>query len=138
MAVLDEASVLVERGAAAEYRERTKPTPAVDPVPGPGPVSPPVGPGSKHPTGDPHVPSAGAVKNQFYATVDVDAVTAKLKFAEIVDEIVEQFTAKLGVEVSISVEIQAKSREGFDEGLQRSVKENCNVLRFNSSEFDNE
>lgn len=56
----------------------------------------------------------------------------------IVDEIVEQFTAKLGVEVSISVEIQAKSREGFDEGLQRSVKENCNVLRFNSSEFDSE
>ena len=48
------------------------------------------------------------------------------------------FTAKLGVEASISVEIQAKSREGFDEGLQRSVKENCNVLRFNSSEFDSE
>jgi len=48
------------------------------------------------------------------------------------------FTAKLGVEASISVEIQAKSSEGFDEGLQRSVKENCNVLRFNSSEFDSE
>ena len=84
------------------------------------------------------MPVPGAVKNQFYATVDIDAVTAKLKFAEIVDEIVEQFTAKLGVEVSISVEIQAKSRTGFDEGLQRSVKENCNMLRFNSSEFDSE
>lgn len=84
------------------------------------------------------MPSVGAIKNQFYATVDLDAVTAKLKFAEMADEIVEQFTAKLGVEVSISVEIKATSREGFDEGLQRSVKENCNVLRFNSSEFENE
>ena len=80
----------------------------------------------------------GAVKNQFYATVDIDAVTAKLKFAEIVDEIVEQFTAKLGVEVNISIEIKAKSKEGFDEGLQRSIRENCNVLGFNSSEFENE
>lgn len=84
------------------------------------------------------MPSVGAIKNQFYATVDLDAVIARLKFAEMADEIVEQFTAKLGVEVSISVEIKATSREGFDEGLQRSVKENCNVLRFNSSEFENE
>ncbi len=136
MAVLDEASVLVERGAAVEYREITKPTTPVNP--GPGPVSPPVAPEATTSSVESPVPVPGAVKNQFYATVDVDAVTAKLKFAEIVDEIVEQFTAKLGVEVSISVEIQAKSRVGFDEGLQRSVKENCNVLGFNSSEFDSE
>ena len=134
MVVLDEASVLVEKGTAAIYRERIKPIPEVNP----DPISPPAGPGATAPAGERPVPVPGAVKNQFYATVDIDAVTAKLKFAEIVDEIVEQFTAKLGVEVSISVEIQAKSRAGFDEGLQRSVKENCNVLRFNSSEFDSD
>ena len=132
MVVLDDASVLVEKNAAAEYRERIKPAPEVVPAP----VSPPVGPGTTTPAGDPSVPVPGVVRNQFYATVDLDAVTAKLKFAEIVDEIVQQFTAKLGVEVSISVEIQAKSPEGFDEGLQRSVKENCNVLKFNNAEFD--
>jgi uncharacterized protein len=132
--VLDDASVLVEKNAAAEYRERIKPAPEVVPAP----VSPPVGPGPTTPAGDPSVPVPGVVRNQFYATVDLDAVTAKLKFAEIVDEIVQQFTAKLGVEVSISVEIQAKSREGFDEGLQRSVNENCNVLRFSNAEFDYE
>jgi len=79
-----------------------------------------------------------AVKNQFYATVDVDPVTAKLKFAEMVDEIVAQFTTKLGVDVTISIEIQAKNADGFDEALQRSVKENCNVLNFNTAEFDSE
>jgi uncharacterized protein len=89
--------------------------------------------GSKDDPIDPAV-----VKNQFYATVDVDPVTAKLRFAELVDEVVEQFTAKLGVDVSISIEVQAKNSEGFDEGLQRSVKENCNVLGFNTAEFDAE
>jgi hypothetical protein len=56
----------------------------------------------------------------------------------IVDEVIQQFTSKLGVNVSISVEIQAKSSEGFDEALQRSVKENCNVLKFTNAEFEEE
>lgn len=59
-----------------------------------------------------------------------------MDFATIVDEVVQQFTSRLGVDVSISVEIQANSREGFDETLQRTIKENCNVLRFNNAEFE--
>jgi hypothetical protein len=55
-----------------------------------------------------------------------------------VDEVVQQFTSKLGVEVTISVEIQAKNSEGFDEALQRSVKEDCNVLGFKAAEFDSD
>ena len=138
--VLDESGVLIERSTAAEYLEKTKSTPggdSVNPDPDPrrGPVLPP-GPPSPGPPDDPIDPAV--VKNQFYATVDVDPVTAKLKFAELVDEVVEQFTAKLGVDVSISIEIQAKNSGGFDEGLQRSVKENCNVLGFNTAEFDAE
>lgn len=130
----DEASVLIEKSAAAEYRENTQPAPVVPPIetdPDPGPDRP-VKPQDDHPL-DP-----AAVKNQFYATVDVDPVTAKLKFAEMVDEIVAQFTTKLGVDVTISIEIQAKNADGFDEALQRSVKENCNVLNFNTAEFDSE
>jgi hypothetical protein len=61
-----------------------------------------------------------------------------MDFATIVDEVVQQFTSKLGVEVSISVEIRAESREGFDEALQRTIKENCNVLRFGNTEFEEE
>ena len=48
------------------------------------------------------------------------------------------FRAKLGIEVTISVEIQAKSQDGFDESLQRTIKENCNVLGFKNSEFEEE
>ncbi len=63
---------------------------------------------------------------------------AKMDFSTIVDEVVQQFTAKLGVNVSISVEIQASSKEGFDEGVQRTIKENCNVLKFSNAEFEGE
>lgn len=35
-----------------------------------------------------------------------------------------------------SVEIQAESQDGFDESLQRTVKENSNVLGFGAAEFE--
>jgi hypothetical protein len=59
-----------------------------------------------------------------------------MEFATIVEEVIQQFTTKLGVDVTISVEISARGTDGFDEALQRSVKENCNVLRFNNAEFE--
>jgi hypothetical protein len=77
-----------------------------------------------------------ALITQFYASTDLDPVKAKMDFALLVDEVVQQFTAKLGVEVKISIEIQASSKAGFDDGLQRAIKENCNVLKFKSAEFE--
>lgn len=40
---------------------------------------------------------------------------AKIEFATIMDEVVQQFTAQLGVEVTIAVEIESKKKDGFDE-----------------------
>ena len=138
MPKLDEASVLIDKETAAEYREKTKPVPPVNPVDlGTGNGTPPEEPTISTPPLE-ETTAPVAVKNQFYGTVEIDPVTAKIKFSEIVDEIVEQFTTKLGVDISISVEIEAKTKAGFDEGLQRSIKENCNVLGFSSSEFDSE
>lgn len=76
-----------------------------------------------------------ALPTQFYGTANLDSLKAKMEFATLVDEIVQQFTAKLGVEVTISVEIQATSKGGFDEATQRIVKENCNVLKL-KGEFE--
>lgn len=139
MVTLDESSLLIERDAAAEYAAglaaETTTTPAdqpgasVQPKQTDEPGEPPI---SDRPTEGPQT----SVKRQFYGNVTLDPVRAKLDFATVVDEVVEQFTAKLGVDVSISVEIQALSSDGFDESTQRTVKENCNVLRFGSSEFE--
>nr|WP_300311458.1 DUF499 domain-containing protein [Halomonas sp.] len=81
---------------------------------------------------------ANAIKKHFYGNVDLNPLKAKMDFATLVDEVVEQFTLRSGVEVKISVEIEATSADGFDEALQRTIKENCNVLKFSSSEFEGE
>jgi hypothetical protein len=41
-----------------------------------------------------------------------------------------------GTTVTISIDIQANSATGFDESLQRTIKENCSVLKFGSAEFE--
>ena len=81
-------------------------------------------------------PSTELPKKQFYGSVDLDPILAKKQFADIVDEIVQNFTTRTGVAVRISVEIQAESGAGFDPNLQRTVKENSKVLKFKNSDFE--
>jgi hypothetical protein len=76
------------------------------------------------------------VKKYFHASVDLDSLTAKKQFADLVDEVILQFTSKVGVKVKISLEIDAESELGFDDGMQRAVKENCNVMKFKNAEFE--
>jgi len=148
---LDDASLLIDREAAVAYRERTKQPPQPGPGPTgdggePGGTTPPDGGtgGSSTPpqppggAGGTSTPAPGATKTQFYGSVSLDAVKAKMEFATIMDEVVQQFTAKLGVDVTISIDIEARSKAGFDEGVQRTVKENCNVLKFSSAEFESD
>lgn len=77
-----------------------------------------------------------AVKKHFYGNIELDPFQAKKQFADLVDEVVQQFTIRPGVNVKIAIEIRAESIMGFDDGLQRAVKENCNVLRFKNVEFE--
>lgn len=75
-------------------------------------------------------------KKRFYGTVSLDLSKARMEFGTIIDEVLQQFTAKHGVNVIISVEITAEANEGFDESTQRTVRENCHQLKFTSSEFE--
>mgnify|MGYP003392184351 CR=1 FL=1 len=130
--ILADQSLLIARDSAVTYKESLKPDvtpPPPNPDPGPGP--------DPNPDPNPKPPVITKNKKHFYGTISLDPIKAKMDFATIVDEVVEQFTSKLGVDVKISVEIQATSnREGFDEAMQRAVKENCRVLRFGNSEFE--
>ncbi|WP_343741508.1 ATP-binding protein [Herbaspirillum huttiense] len=133
-ATIDASSVFIERDAALAYRLNTMPAPNPEPVNGPDPVFG-ENPGT---TPDP-VPGSDslskATKTQFYATVKLNAVRAKLDFATIMDEVIQQFTQR-GLDVSISVDIHASNPAGFDDAVQRSVKENCNVLKIGPAEFE--
>lgn len=87
-------------------------------------------------TPEPAMPAASK-KTSFYGTVKLNPVSATMDFATLMEEVVQQFTSKLGVEVSINIEITANdSQDGFSETLQRNVRENCNVLNFDSAEFE--
>ena len=100
---------------SSRYCDRTA-KPTYPPVPGATPKQPP--------------------KRQFYGTIELDPIQAKKQFADLVEEVVLQFTAKPGVKVRIAIEIQAETETGFDDNLQRAVKENCKVLKFKSAEFE--
>ncbi|NIC43382.1 ATP-binding protein [Aquabacterium sp. A08] len=130
---------LIEHSAAETYQaqldeeERARKPPVVDPIPGTPPV---VTPPSVKPVGQP--PAEAALANRFFGTVELDSDTATLDFSTIVNEVIQNFTAQTGVEVKITVEIEARYREGFGAALQRAVKENCGVLKFRSANFERE
>ncbi len=42
----------------------------------------------------------------------------------------------LKVRISVPVEIEAESASGFDDGIQRAVRENCDQLKFKNRAFE--
>lgn len=70
------------------------------------------------------------------APVALDSNLAWKNFIDVVDEVVLRFEAMHGVKVRIKVAIEAESPTGFDEPLQRAVRENCKVLRFRTAGFE--
>jgi hypothetical protein len=116
--------------AEASLGESSTPLPAVSTtgqvrssLPAQG-VSPPV----------PDVPAA--LPQRFFGTVEVSPTTATMDFSTIVNEVIQHFAAQTGTEVTITVEIATQSNDGFDTQFQRTVKENCGVLKFRHASFE--
>lgn len=80
--------------------------------------------------------ASSAKKRVFYGTVDLDPVKAKLQFSDVAEEVILLFAQRPDVKVRISIEIEAESNSGFDEDLQRSVRENCDQLKFKNRAFE--
>lgn len=148
--ILDASLLLIEPAAAAAYWEKLRAAEeasrakAVEADGGATPTSSVSAGGSTTRVGDSAkggyawggAAAKQTVKKRFYGSIDLDPFLAKKQFADLVDEVVQQFTLRPGVKVKIVVEIEAESTIGFDEGLQRAVKENCNVLKFKNAEFE--
>ena len=144
--ILDTSLLLIEPQAAAAYQAEELRTQDDVPAPPPGGSTryPQGGTGTDTPANDPsgHTtppvtpPVAERLRKHFFGTIDLDPLLAKKDFAELIDEVVLNFTARPGVKVRISVEIEAESDSGFDDGVQRAVRENCGVLKFRNAEFD--
>lgn len=137
---VDSASLLIEKNTALNFRESNKPK-TITEVSG---IYNPKIINNPDPSKNIDSPTSSSsnptefIKNSFYGSVQIDPITAKMKFAQIIEEIVEQFTTRADTKISISIEIKAESAVGFNEGLQRTIKENTNVLKFIQSDFSNE
>lgn len=81
-------------------------------------------------------PAPAALPGHFFGTVELDPDKASLDFSQIANEVIQHFTAQTGVDVTITVEIEARFRDGFQAALQRTIKENCGVLKFKSASFE--
>jgi hypothetical protein len=73
---------------------------------------------------------------RFFGTVQLDADAAALDFSKIANEVIQHLALQSGVALSITVEIEARSVPGFESGLQRTVRENCGVLKFTAANFE--
>jgi hypothetical protein len=140
--ILDGSLLLIEPSVAAAYEDAVlvKPEPPKTPE---APYKPQNG-GEVPVIDEPQKPGdpGGGVPivpvRRFYGSIDLDAILAKKHFADLVDEVVIPFTSRPGVKVRIAIEIQAEAEggNGFDDVLQRTVKENCTVLKFKNAEFE--
>ncbi len=132
-----DSNLLIEPAAAASYdkeRKQALPAPVLQPgVPGPQPSSRTASK-TVTPLGDPK--PRGSVRKRFYSTATLDPLLAKKQFADIVDEVIQQFTTRVEGTIKITVEIQAQSEAGFDEAVQRTVRENCDALKFSTYDFE--
>ena len=90
----------------------------------------PVNPGSG--------PPPPAPRRFFHGDIEVNPFQAKAQLSDLVDEVLLLFTGKPGVQVRLRVDLEATSPVGFDENLQRAVRDNCRHLGFKTAEFEAE
>ena len=142
--IVDDALLLIDPSVAAEYEASFKPAEK------PYPVDAPFGGGEAHEGGTavagtpPVTATPGGMKSvyvtkkRFYGRAEIDPIMAKIDFARFVDEVVTQFTSRRDTKVTIKIEIEAENQNGFDENLQRAIRENCTLLNVEPAEFEGE
>ena len=80
-------------------------------------------------------PSASAKRRMFFGSVELNPNQAKLQFSDVAEEVL-MLLNKPGVKLRIAVEIEAELPSGFDESVQRAVRENCDQLKFKNRSFE--
>lgn len=140
---VDDTLLLIEPAAAAAYEEANKkpepvPPPGPQPTPAPGgvgpqPPQPGLGPLPPQPT-----PGGGAPKpvvKNFHGSVEVSASMAKMKLAQIADELINILSSDPDATVKVTLEISAEFPNGAKENTKRAVSENATALNFRNKEW---
>jgi predicted AAA+ superfamily ATPase len=75
-------------------------------------------------------------KKHFYGSVEIDALRLRGETGQITDEILQHFTAIVGADVTITLDIRVNLPEGASDSLVRTITENCRVLKFQNHCFE--
>ena len=146
-AYLDDSSVLIHPDAAEKATPKpTEPTDAqavsVDSLPPPLRLSTPSGYVEPRTTrGGAAAPTltGSAPLRRFHGTADIDPGDPIASFTEIVQNVIEHFTAQYGTQVTLSLDIEARRKDGgFDQKTIRIARENATTLKFKTAEFEEE
>jgi hypothetical protein len=76
-----------------------------------------------------------ALPRRFYGRVGLEPVRMLRDMGDIADAIVGQL-GRANADVSITVEIEARAADGFDEDVRRTISENARTLKFVTHEFE--
>ena len=59
-----------------------------------------------------------------------------MDFKPISDEVLAHLASNPGVEINLTVEIEAIASDGFEDGQVRTISENAGTLKFDQSGFE--
>ncbi|HEY8415560.1 MAG TPA: AAA+ family ATPase, partial [Thermaerobacter sp.] len=75
---------------------------------------------------------------RFYGRAALDATRAGRDAAQIAQEIIAHLVGQAGAQVRVTLEIEAQLPQGFPEHVVRTVRENCQTLKFEHYDFEPE
>jgi hypothetical protein len=84
-----------------------------------------------------NTPYVSTPKNRrFFMSADLDTTRINRDVQKYVEEIIQHLTSVDGAKVTVSLEVQAESDEGFTQQTVRTISENCRTLRVRDSGFE--
>jgi hypothetical protein len=87
--------------------------------------------------GEPTPPTPVTPKNRrFFMSADLDTTRINRDVQRFVEEIIQHLTTVDGARVSVSLEVEAESAEGFTQQTVRTISENCRTMRVRESGFE--
>ncbi|MCM3484697.1 DUF499 domain-containing protein [Kocuria rosea] len=129
-------STLIVKPEVALVQRDTETAPDPDPAPlleYEGEETPP-GPRPEPPVPNPLAPAPG--KKRFFGIKELNPDRYAMDFKKITDEILTHLAAAPGVQLKVTLEIEATTDNGFNESKVRTVSENAKTLKFEQSGFE--
>jgi len=81
-------------------------------------------------------PTTTPKSKRFFMSADLDTTRINRDVQKYVEEIIQHLTSVDGARVTVSLEVQAESDEGFNQQTVRTISENCRTLRVRESGFE--